>query len=924
MSDSAFSQFYFFGRNKVQYEVFEWKILKTEHFNVYYYDEMKEIAEIGAKFAEDAYEDLKVKFNHTIGKKIPLIFYSSPIHFQQTNVAPGFIPEGVGGFFEFLKGRVVIPYNGSTSQFQHVIKHELVHVFMMTKVYRINRDHRSINERYPPLWFVEGLAEYWSTEWDTQAEMIMRDAVINDNFVGLQEMFKISGSFLMYKEGQRLMMFISREYGEYKLLKLLENIWRFGNFEDVLEYTLDKEIEKIDKKWKYALKKDYYPLMKEKYPHYIRGNKITEFGFNFSPRVFKEDDKNWVYFIGNRSGYSSFYKLDLSQDKEAREPEIIIEGEQEQVYESFHLLQPSLDVSQKAELAAFVTKSGPADAIHVYSISKEKIVNRYQYEELISIKAPSFSKNGTKLVFNAAGEKGYSDLFVLDLETGKLTRLTNDYYDDKDPVFNEDANRVIFASDRTEGKYEKKYNLFSYDMDSHKISYLTYADADFSMPKFSPDYSELYFNSDYDGNFNIWKLERDNKGNSEGMLQQTEYVTSVFDFTFLNDEKIITSAFEDFSFQFYELNLNQTLDSSQKFVNFDFEVPKSRWAAKYISKEATKERLEYDQKYTLDYAVSQVATDPIYGTRGGALLTLSDMLGNDRYYFLIYNTAEVQSEILENLNVAISRINTKNRTNYGYGVFHYAGRRYDIRESEEYFYERSFGGYLSMVYPFSQFQRIEADVTVANSDKDFIGSVGVRKSLLVSNKISFVHDNSLWGPTGPLDGSRFRALLGFTNDVKYSNVNYYSLILDYRKYLRLGMRSSLAFRGALFYNHGKEARRYFAGGSWDLRGWERWSIRGEKMWLSSLELRYPLIDAIKLKLPIFDITLPAVRGAMFIDAGSAWDEEYRSTLGSIGTGIRVNLFNVIVLRYDIGKRIINDFENFQESLFYQFFFGWDF
>ncbi|MGH2567644.1 MAG: hypothetical protein ACRDGA_04845, partial [Bacteroidota bacterium] len=97
----------------MQYTDFEWKVLKTEHFDIYYYPEMTELAQRGAYFAEESYKALEQKFNHNVASRIPLIFYSSHLHFQQTNVTPGFIPEGVGGFFEFLKGRVVIPYDGS-------------------------------------------------------------------------------------------------------------------------------------------------------------------------------------------------------------------------------------------------------------------------------------------------------------------------------------------------------------------------------------------------------------------------------------------------------------------------------------------------------------------------------------------------------------------------------------------------------------------------------------------------------------------------------------------------------------------------------------------------------------------------------------------------------------------------------------------
>ena len=114
------------------------------------------------------------------------------------------------------------------------------------------------------------------------------------------------------------------------------------------------------------------------------------------------------------------------------------------------------------------------------------------------------------------------------------------------------------------------------------------------------------------------------------------------------------------------------------------------------------------------------------------------------------------------------------------------------------------------------------------------------------------------------------------------------------------------------------------GGSWDLRGWPRWSIRGEKLWISSMEFRFPLIDQLSIKFPFFGLGFFGIRGAAFFDAGGAWDTKYNSTLGSIGGGLRMNLFGAIVFRYDIGKKIENNFKQFQPKLFYQFFFGWDF
>lgn len=369
--------------------------------------------------------------------------------------------------------------------------------------------------------------------------------------------------------------------------------------------------------------------------------------------------------------------------------------------------------------------------------------------------------------------------------------------------------------------------------------------------------------------------------------------------------------------------IQSELDSTKTIV-FEFRSVQGKWLAETLPSESEFQKLNYEKEYALDYAQSVVATDPVFGTRGGAILTLSDLLGDDQYYILLYNTAEVQSDFLRSFNLSITRINLSSRVNFGYGIFHFNGRRYDIRETDEFFYEKSYGGVFLLSYPLTKFERIEASTTLADTEREIVPGISERKAFLLSNSISMVHDNSLWSTSGPIDGSRWLVLLGYTTDIKFSNVNYFSIIGDYRYYLRLGLRTALATRIGFFYNEGKDARRYFMGGSWDLRGWPRWSIRGEKMWLTSLEFRFPLIDQLNIKFPFLDLGFWGFRAATFFDAGSAWDTEYKTTYGSVGVGFRFNIFGVLVLRYDIGKKIEKDFTQFQPGLFYQFFFGWDF
>ena len=932
---TASAQFFYFGRNKVQYTKFDWHVLKTEHFDIYYYPEMKDLAERGAFLAEESYRVLEQKFVHNVLSRIPLIFYSTHLHFEQTNTTPGLVPEGVGGFFEFIKGRVVIPYNGSMRDFGHVIRHELVHVFMYSKINRDLLDHRLVQDRLPPLWFVEGLAEYWSEGWDTQSEMVMRDATLSNYLVPLGEMDRIYGSFLMYKEGQNILQFIGERYGEERMLRLMENFWKSDDFEEVFEMTLGRNYEKFDEEWTYNLRKQYYPMLGAADQPGGVTTPVVRDGFNSKPVYYRKGNQREIFFIGNHSGYTSVYRINLDSALISRKfrPVLIIEGERTDELEAFHIFQSQMSISKNGILS-FITKSGENDALHLYDIEKEKLIETLHFKELVVLGSQSWSPDGKQITFTAIDKSGTSDLYAWNIESKELQRFTNDLYDERDPDWAPDGETIVFTSDRTPFGREGKYNIFSYNIKTHDIRYLTYGKESYYSPHFSPDGKNLMFASDLDGARNVWMMNIDSILQTKEMRKITQFTTAAFDPVWA-DSNLVFVGFENFGFQIRCMgDIFGVYDSSRIRKRLDFLVTEQPWKPELASGASEIQSLKYSEDYSLDVAQSQVSTDPVFGTAGGAYISMSDLFGNEQYNFLLYNTAQSTDELLSSFNVAISRVSLQQRTNYAYGIYRFSGRRYDLTDPDVYFFEKVFGGYFALSYPLSKFHRISLSTSISHSVKDAEASGYInsaydnvdlsRKALFLSNSISFTHDNSLWGPSGPLDGSRFNITLAYTSDIQYSHANYYSVIFDFRHYLRLGAMSAFASRFWLFYNDGQEARRFFLGGSWDLRGYPRWSLRGKKLWMTSQELRFPFIDRLQFQFPFGGMTFFGIRGALFFDAGNAWDDLYHQTFGSVGGGIRFNIANIIVLRYDIGKRIENNMKNFQSGLFYQFFFGWDF
>lgn len=933
-SATGFGQYYF-GRNKVQYHPFEWQILKTKHFDIYYYPEMEALAEIGASFAEEAYSELQDRMNHNILRRIPLVFYSSQPHFQQTNTLPYLIPPGVGGFFEFIKGRVVVPSDGSLYQFRRVIRHELVHVFQRSYVARVLKDHRIMRFRDAPLWFTEGLAEYWSEPWSTDAEMIIRDGIVNNTIFSIQHMGAIWGTYLMYKHGQSILKYVADTYGEEKILQLLQNMWKEQTFSKVMKLTLGVDYKELSDEWLYHLKKTRFPLMKEKVFPRMVSHRLTKDGYHSLPTFYRQNGKAMVVFVANRNGYSGIYMKPYGADEKDK-PEILIKGERGPELESFDIQKSRIDINDQGILA-FVTKSGSSDVLHFYNLQQRKEEKTLSFPNLISLFSPSWSPDGKTIVLTGLDIEGKKDLYLVSVSDGSIRRLTDDFYDDQDADWSPDGTQLVFSSDRTDWGKKGCYNLFLYDLEKNQIRYLTFGAWRDRGPSWSPDGKTIAFSSDRDGVYNIWMVQSGESNNGRPILslyedgndvtspavlkQLTHFTGSGFYPAWTDSSSLLFSAFENLSFQVFSLDdIPNRLEELEPVNPEPLLRLASVWSYPRYTGERVAEKIRYKKKFSLDFAQSQVVQDPIYGTAGGGQIMISDMLGDEQYYFLIYNNARSRDEFWDSFNLAATRVDLSKRLNYAVGLFRLAGRYFNSYEG--FFYENRYGGYASVSYPFNSFERVETSLNIRHSTKDPFTGAPPRKALLISNFVSYTKDNSLWGPTGPLDGGRYNITLGNTVDIRHSNVNFTTLMFDLRRYFRLGYRVCHAVRVWGQFNSGKEALPFFMGGSWDLRGYKLWSLWGTKLALISNELRFPFLDQFYLGFPFGGIGFSSIRGALFLDAGNVWSEEFGDIKGSFGVGIRLRLGGYLVLRLDVGKK--TNFKEIYPTTFTQFFFGWDF
>ncbi|MCI0405077.1 MAG: hypothetical protein L0209_03215, partial [candidate division Zixibacteria bacterium] len=547
---TASAQFYF-GQNKVQYTRFDWQVLTTEHFKIYFYQEEEEIAEIGAQLAEEAYREFSGLFNLAVGHPIPLILYSSPNYFEQTNVIPDMIGEGTGGFTEFFKGRVVMPYTGSFAEFKKVLRHELIHVFTLEKIGAVLKGHKKTRAPYTPLWFTEGIAEAWSRAEDDQARMVMTDLVVNNILVSVPNLYQISGSFMMYKEGESFLRFLSETYGSDRLLQLFENWWRGETFEELVYFTYQKDLKKLGEEWEFSLKQRFYPQVALREFPDRKAQKLSSGGLSVEPTPVTlnagKDRGDWVVYKANRLGYSGLYMVPLNGNQ--RKPETLVKGERSREFESLHLFRSGISANSRGEVA-FVSKNNEKDRLYVYSIPKRAVIEEYDFPNLIEVSSPSWSPDESKLCFEGMEKSGFSDLYTVERTSKKMERLTADIYEDRDPVFAADGTSILFASDRGPFGAEGYSNLYRLSLAGGQMTPLTSGRQDDLYPSLSPDGKWIIYASNRGEGTDIYILDEELRPR-----RISRFLTGITHPRFSSDgKKIVFSGFKNFGLQIYALD----------------------------------------------------------------------------------------------------------------------------------------------------------------------------------------------------------------------------------------------------------------------------------------------------------------------------------------------------------------------------------
>ncbi len=836
----------YFGRNKVQYKKFDFKIMKTKHFDIYFYQQETEVVKQAAEMAERWYARYSRIFNHELKGRQPLIIYSSGPEFQQTTVIPETMGEGTGGVTESFKRRIVLPYGVSLAETDHVIGHELVHAFQ----YDLAGQGHSDEARYTgadlriPLFLVEGLAEYLSIgPYDPETSMWMRDAW-KRKFLPPIKKLEDSYKYFPYRYGQAIWAYIGGRYGDEMIGKIWRMLSRTNDYEAVLQGVLGEPLKKISEDWHKANEIAYGPLVPltqtpDQYGKLLLKG-TEENVYNVSPVL--SPDGRYLAFLSSRDLFS--VDLYLAEARTGKVIKKLTSTAIDPHFESIQFIRSAGSWEASGQRFVLGTISRGKPYLTIINVDKGKIEKEIPFPELGEILNPSWSPSGKEIAFSAL-VGGVSDIYIYNLEDNTLKKMTDDAFGDLHPVWSPDGTKIALVTERFSANLNwldsGHYELALLDVRSGEITRaLAFPSGKNVNPQWSADGQSLFFLSDYQGKTDLFRLSL-----ADGKIYQvTNLFTGIGGITQLSPAisyspeagTLAMSVYENGCYSIYLIESTDRLTGQMTLAQLtDRPVgllpPRTQLEGALLGllrnslyglpKETDFPVTNYKPKLSLDYVTQPTVAVGVdrYGTYagGGIAAIWSDMLG----YHTLVTMAQTDNQLTDSY-VMVGYQNSKNRLNWGlvgqrvpylygsYNVYSDEIDNYPVYVQDEYLDRQvnyEVGGFA--YYPLNTFRRLEFSAGFDYIDfsrhvyryiydayyYELIDYYNFSLPSAPSIKYGYisaalVYDSSIFGACSPIIGKSYV----IQAEPTFGNLNFISVLADFRRYFVPVKPFTLAFR----------------------------------------------------------------------------------------------------------------------------------
>ncbi len=946
----------YFGRNKVEYVDFDFRILATEHFDVYYYEREERAARLAAQLAERWYARFSRVLNHQLVSRQPLVLYGSQPEFAQTNVVSGILSDTVGGVTESAKRRIVMPFAPTLAETNRVLGHEIAHAFQFS----IGRQHGG--SMGLPLWFIEGMAEYLARgASDPEATLWIRDAVWSER---LPRRARDADTTLSpYQYGHAFWAYLAGRFGDEVVERALKPPRKRRTMDDRMRAATGSSVEELYADFRQAVGTQY-----SSQPHDLDDMPETRSlagaaagRVQLSPAL--SPDGKFAVFFSERDRLSlDLFLVDIKTGHIVRKLATTAASAR---FDSLQPLRAAGAWSPSGDSFAFPAVRQGHGALIVFDMRRPGHDREIPFAGLGQILSATWSPDGQHLALSALAG-GLTNLYLYDLAGGTLRQLTDDPYTDLQPAWSPDGRHIAFATDR----YSTDLDLLKFG--PTRLALVDVASADvrevpappsahaYINPQWTTDGRALYCIANLGDGRNVFRVDVE----SGAHYQLTDVKTGVTGLTPTSPALSVasnaaTAAFTVYGNRSYAVTVldGEAALAGQPFVerahseaspdgDADVTSPTAGVLAQVLADSLTGLPVQDTMRlrdYTPRLSLERIGQPYVssgggaFGTfvRGGGSFLFGDMLGERRLGAAVQIANRMRDAAFE-----VRYLNQARRWNWGATAqLEPALRRYRstatidhdgqpaLLRQADYLERIQWYGAGLLAYPFSRGLRLEiiGGVRHASYHRDvrsMISSVETGRVLeqvreqssggipttVAEVGTALVGDTTVFGPTGPLLGSRFRfEVAPATGDLTYTRV-----LADYRRYLMPARPYTVAVRvlhSGRYGRDGDDPRLLpsFLGSRYLVRGHGSDArdclpepghvcgaeLLGSRLLVGNVELRAPVWGLLKRQLEYGPLPIDAF---LFADSGVVWSRRpqdavtvsRRTAINSIGMGVRLN------------------------------------
>ncbi|MES3033715.1 MAG: hypothetical protein V4813_06925 [Gemmatimonadota bacterium] len=509
----------YFGKNQVQYNKFQWRVLETEHFRVHYYKEEKAAVEDAARMAERSYARLSRVLGHEFRERKPIVIFASRTDFAQNNIF-GDLGEGTGGATDAQRQRNVLPLTGDFRTFEHVLAHEMVHQFQYDVFSRgrAGANLQALQAVNPPLWFMEGMAEYLSLGSDHKfTDMWLRDAALNGDIPNIEQMTVYPDRFFPYRFGESLFRYIGERWGDQVIGQILEAVPNVG-IERAFRRELGLSLDELSDDWKDAMQKQFLPTVvnldrPRRFAENLLNQKKSGGDIFLAPTL--SDDGSQIVFLSNGNPLRGevFIDLWLANARTGKRVRRLVKSTTNPNAEELRLLYSQSAFSPDGRDVAYVGQRNGKDVLY---LTRTRGGNTRRIDVPVDgVLSPVFTPDGSHIVFSA-NKGGVTDLAIVAVDGTGFKMLTNDMHGDFMPNVSPDGKTIAFASDRgAETDFEllrfSRWKISLYDLATGAITVLPNQPGLNINPQWAPDSKSLAYITDRNGVPNVFLYDFGNR-----------------------------------------------------------------------------------------------------------------------------------------------------------------------------------------------------------------------------------------------------------------------------------------------------------------------------------------------------------------------------------------------------------------------------